>query len=62
MHFQFISGFWIYLYPKAAGQYRDIMMPYHVFFGVTSFVLAIASGGLGFCEKMIFSLYITLYC
>ncbi|XP_029342001.1 uncharacterized protein LOC100169288 isoform X1 [Acyrthosiphon pisum] len=54
---QFASGFWIYLYPTVAAQYREIMMPYHVFFGVSSFVLAIASGGLGFCEKMIFSLY-----
>ncbi|CAH1721444.1 unnamed protein product [Aphis gossypii] len=53
---QFISGFWIYLYPKVAAQYREMMMPYHVFFGISSFVLAIVSGGLGFCEKIIFSL------
>jgi hypothetical protein len=32
------------------------MMPYHMLFGVSSFALAIISGGLGFCEKIIFSL------
>lgn len=36
-------------------------MPYHVFFGVFNFALAVATSVLGFGEKLIFTLYV-FYC
>ncbi|XP_025409229.1 cytochrome b561-like isoform X2 [Sipha flava] len=53
---QFISGFVSFLYPGVAVQYKEAIMPYHFFFGVLTFVLAIATSVLGFGEKLIFSL------
>jgi len=55
---QFFSGFWCFLYPGAAEQYRQTLAPYHVFFGISIFVLAVATAVLGFCEKIIFTLYV----
>ncbi|XP_026818107.1 cytochrome b561-like [Rhopalosiphum maidis] len=53
---QFISGLWCFLYPGVAAQHRETLAPYHVFFGISIFTLAIATAVLGFCEKIIFSL------
>ncbi|VVC39777.1 Hypothetical protein CINCED_3A013070 [Cinara cedri] len=53
---QFIGGFMSFLYPGIAVQYREAIMPYHVFFGVFNFALVIATSLLGLCEKLIFSL------
>lgn len=47
-----------YLYPGIAAQYKEAIMPYHIFFGVFNFVLAVATSVLGFGEKLIFKLYV----
>lgn len=47
-----------YLYPGISVQYKEIIMPYHIFFGIFNFVLAIATSVLGFGEKLIFKLYV----
>jgi len=56
--FQFAVGFVSFLYPEVAVQYKRVIMPYHIYFGVFTFVLAIATSVLGFGEKLIFSLYV----
>jgi len=56
--FQFAVGFVSFLYPGVAVQYKKVIMPYHIYFGVFTFVLAIATSVLGFGEKLIFSLYV----
>ncbi|XP_001950854.1 cytochrome b561 [Acyrthosiphon pisum] len=53
---QLFSGLWCFLYPGAAKQHRETLAPYHVFFGISIFILAVATAVLGFCEKIIFSL------
>jgi len=55
---QLFSGFWCFLYPGAAERHREILAPYHVFFGISIFILAVATAVLGFCEKIIFALYV----
>jgi len=45
-----------FLYPKATVEYQKTIMPYHVYFGISIFVLAILTTVLGFSEKLIFSL------
>lgn len=57
-YFQFISGFVSFLYPGISAQYRQAIMPYHIYFGVLNFALAIATSILGFGEKLIFVLYV----
>lgn len=47
-----------FLYPGIAAAYRETVMPYHVFFGIFNFALAIATSVLGFSEKLIFALYV----
>lgn len=47
-----------FLYPGIAAQYREAVMPYHIFFGIFNFILAIATSVLGLCEKLIFALYV----
>lgn len=54
---QFIIGFISYLYPGISIKYREVVMPYHVYFGVFSFVLAVITTVLGFSEKLILALY-----
>ncbi|XP_022174649.1 cytochrome b561-like [Myzus persicae] len=53
---QLISGFWCFLYPGVAARHRETLAPYHVFFGISNFVLAVATAILGFSEKIIFVL------
>ncbi|KAE9524743.1 hypothetical protein AGLY_014793 [Aphis glycines] len=53
---QLISGLWCFLYPGVAVQHRETLAPYHVFFGIGIFILAVATALLGFCEKIIFAL------
>ncbi|XP_025195545.1 cytochrome b561-like [Melanaphis sacchari] len=53
---QFISGLWCFLYPGVAAQHRETLAPYHVFFGISIFTLAVATSVLGFTEKIIFAL------
>lgn len=53
---QLISGLWCFLYPRVAAQHRETLAPYHVFFGIAIFILAVATALLGFCEKIIFAL------
>jgi len=55
---QLISGLWCFLYPGVAARHRETLAPYHLFFGISIFVLAVATAVLGFCEKIIFSLYV----
>lgn len=55
---QLFSGFWCFLYPGAAERHREMLAPYHVFFGISIFILAVATAVLGFCEKIIFALYV----
>lgn len=47
-----------FLFPGIAVQYKEAIMPYHIFFGVFNFILAIATSVLGFGEKLIFVLYV----
>ncbi|XP_025204829.1 cytochrome b561-like isoform X2 [Melanaphis sacchari] len=53
---QFVSGFVSFMYPGIAAQYREAVMPYHIFFGVFNFILAVVTSILGFGEKLIFTL------
>ncbi|XP_015363666.1 PREDICTED: cytochrome b561-like isoform X2 [Diuraphis noxia] len=53
---QFVSGVVSFLYPGIAAEYREAVMPYHIFFGIFNFILAIATSVLGLCEKLIFAL------
>jgi len=55
---QLVSGLVSFLYPGVAARHRETLLPYHVFFGISNFVLAVATVVLGFCEKIIFSLYV----
>lgn len=50
-----------FLFPGVSVQYREVVMPYHVFFGILNFVLAILTSVLGFSEKLIFALYVFYY-
>lgn len=47
-----------FLYPEISAQYKAAIMPYHFFFGVFNFTLAIATSVMGFGEKLIFALYV----
>ncbi|RWS23289.1 cytochrome b561-like isoform X1 [Leptotrombidium deliense] len=53
---QFVGGFVSFLYPTLSGHYRKMILPYHVFFGILLFTLAIATCLSGLTEKAFFSL------
>lgn len=53
---QFSGGFAAYLFPGASYNVRTLMMPFHRFFGVATFVLAAATCLTGLNEKAIFAL------
>lgn len=53
---QFTLGFISFLFPGIALHYRRMILPYHVYFGLTIFVMAGATALLGITEKAIFSL------
>lgn len=39
-------------------KYKKVIMPYHIIFGILTFVLSIVTSVLGFSEKVIFALYV----
>ncbi|XP_054164154.1 transmembrane ascorbate-dependent reductase CYB561-like isoform X2 [Oppia nitens] len=53
---QYALGFVSFLFPGLAPGYRRIVLPYHVYIGVTLFVLAAVTSLLGITEKAFFSL------
>lgn len=53
---QWLGGFISFLYPQLKAAQREQILPYHVFFGMSGFVLAIATTLLGLGEKAIFKL------
>lgn len=53
---QFTSGFISFLYPEIGMKYKQAVMPYHIIFGILTFVLSIITSVLGFSEKIIFAL------
>lgn len=53
---QWLGGFLLYLLPGMKENYKKAAMPYHVYFGLMGFVLAVASALLGLTEKAIFSM------
>lgn len=56
LKFQWLCGFFSFLYPLISPQQRENVMPFHVYFGVTGYVLAIAAALMGLNEKAIFKL------
>lgn len=46
------------MYPEMSVQFKETVAPYHVFFGVFCFILAVMTAVLGFAEKLIFTLYV----
>ena len=53
---QYLCGFIAYLVPGTKEPLKEFYMPYHVYFGLTGFVLAIAAALMGLLEKAIFSM------
>ncbi|CAG2101934.1 unnamed protein product [Medioppia subpectinata] len=53
---QFAIGFVSFLIPGLAPTYRRLILPYHVYIGLTLFVMVGATALLGITEKAIFSL------
>ena len=53
---QWIGGFASFLYPQIRAPLREAIMPYHIFFGLTGYVFAIAAALLGVSEKAFFSM------
>ncbi|KAG1355094.1 Ascorbate-specific transmembrane electron transporter 1 [Cocos nucifera] len=51
---QWIFGFVTFFFPGAAPNLRRDALPWHVFFGLFVYVLALASAELGFLEKLTF--------
>lgn len=57
-HFQWVGGFFSFLYPIISAQQRESFMPTHIYFGLAGYIMAIAAALLGLCEKTIFKLYV----
>ncbi|KAI9162291.1 hypothetical protein LWI28_025826 [Acer negundo] len=51
---QWIYGFVIFFYPGGPTEIRSASLPWHVFFGVFVYVLAVANAAIGFLEKLTF--------
>lgn len=51
LKFQWVAGFVTFLFPQLKAAKREAIMPYHIFFGMSGFVLAIAAALLGLSEK-----------
>uniref|UniRef100_A0ACD5ZX73 Uncharacterized protein n=2 Tax=Avena sativa TaxID=4498 RepID=A0ACD5ZX73_AVESA len=51
---QWAAGFWTFWYPGGSRSGRASLLPWHVFFGVFLYVLAIATSVSGLLEKSIF--------
>lgn len=54
---QWIGGFVSFLFPQVRAPLKEAIMPYHIFFGLTGYVLAIAAALLGISEKAFFHKY-----
>lgn len=52
--FQWIFGFVTFFFPGAAPTLRRDALPWHVFFGLLVYILALASAELGLLEKLTF--------
>ncbi|TVU06311.1 hypothetical protein EJB05_49518 [Eragrostis curvula] len=51
---QWATGFWTFWYPGGSRSGRASLLPWHVFFGVFIYVLAVATSVTGLLEKSIF--------
>lgn len=51
---QWAAGFWTFWYPGGSRSGRAFLLPWHVFFGIFIYVLAIATSVTGLLEKSIF--------
>ncbi|KAL5746320.1 hypothetical protein ACOSP7_027466 [Xanthoceras sorbifolium] len=51
---QWIYGFVIFFYPGGSTELRSESLPWHVFFGLFVYVLAVANAAIGFLEKLTF--------
>ncbi|RZF47236.1 hypothetical protein LSTR_LSTR004945 [Laodelphax striatellus] len=52
--FQWALGLVAFLFPGLSAPIRAAMMPYHIYFGLTAFALAIATCLMGLTEKVFF--------
>lgn len=53
-YLQWIYGFLVFFFPGAPTALRGDSLPWHVFFGVFVYLLALANATLGFLEKLTF--------
>jgi cytochrome b-561 len=51
---QWATGFWTFWYPGGSRSGRASLLPWHVFFGIFIYVLAVATSVSGLLEKSIF--------
>lgn len=51
---QWVAGFVSFLYPQMRTPFREAYMPFHIYFGLTGYVLAVAAALLGISEKIFF--------
>lgn len=51
---QWIGGFFSFLYPLISAPQREAIMPLHIYFGLTGYILAVAAALLGLSEKAFF--------
>ncbi|KAF6148689.1 hypothetical protein GIB67_003780 [Kingdonia uniflora] len=51
---QWIFGLVVFFYPGGSGNVRSKSLPWHVFFGLFVYVLALGTAALGFLEKLTF--------
>ncbi|KAL5539360.1 hypothetical protein UlMin_024608 [Ulmus minor] len=51
---QWIYGFLTFFFPGASNALRSEVLPWHVVFGITVYILAVGTATLGFLEKLTF--------
>ncbi|KAK9114786.1 hypothetical protein Syun_021583 [Stephania yunnanensis] len=51
---QWIIGFTTFLYPASSRNRRSVVLPWHVFFGIFIYALAISTAATGILEKLTF--------
>lgn len=51
---QWTGGFVSFLYPQVRAPLKEAIMPFHIYFGLTGYVLAVAAALLGISEKVFF--------
>lgn len=51
---QWIGGFVSFLFPQVRAPLKEAIMPYHIYFGLTGYILAVAAALLGISEKAFF--------